>query len=63
MGSRGSVVPHFKSLIKNKKSLTITDKKMTRFILTLDESVDLVLHALEKGVGGGVCQNVRSYDY
>ena len=36
---------------------------MTRFILTLDESVDLVLHALEKGVGGGVCQNVRSYDY
>ena len=54
LGSRGSVVPHFKSLIKNKKSLTITDKKMTRFILTLDESVDLVLHALEKGVGGEV---------
>ena len=48
LGSRGSVVPRFKSLIKKKKSLTITDKKMTRFILTLDESVDLVLHALEK---------------
>ena len=54
LGSRGSVVPHFKSLLKDGKSLTITDEKMTRFILTLDESVDLVLKALEMGVGGEV---------
>mgnify|MGYP001561779346 CR=1 FL=1 len=54
LGSRGSVVPHFKSLLKDNKPLTVTDEKMTRFILTLDESVDLVLHALEKGVGGEV---------
>lgn len=54
LGSRGSVVPHFKSLIENNKPLTITDPKMTRFILTLDESVDLVLYALENGVGGEV---------
>lgn len=54
LGSRGSVVPLFKSLMADGKALTITDEKMTRFILTLDESVDLVLHALEKGVGGEV---------
>ena len=54
LGSRGSVVPLFKSLIANGKPLTVTDEKMTRFILTLDESVDLVLHALERGVGGEV---------
>ena len=54
LGSRGSVVPHFKSLIEKGKPLTLTDPKMTRFILTLDESVDLVLYALENGVGGEV---------
>lgn len=54
LGSRGSVVPYFKSLIEKGKPLTITDPKMTRFILTLDESVDLVLYALENGVGGEV---------
>lgn len=54
LGSRGSVVPLFKSLMASGKALTVTDEKMTRFILTLDESVDLVLHALEKGVGGEV---------
>lgn len=54
LGSRGSVVPYFKSLMSEGKPLTVTDEKMTRFILTLDESVSLVLHALEKGVGGEV---------
>lgn len=54
LGSRGSVVPYFKSLIEGNKPLTITDPKMTRFILTLNESVDLVLYALENGVGGEV---------
>ena len=54
LGSRGSVVPLFHSLIEKGKPLTVTDPKMTRFILTLSESVELVLTALEKGVGGEV---------
>lgn len=54
LGSRGSVVPLFKSLIESGKPLTITDPNMTRFIMTLDESVELVLKALEEGVGGEV---------
>lgn len=54
LGSRGSVVPLFQSLIDEGKPLTVTDPSMTRFVLTLKESVDLVLNALEKGVGGEV---------
>lgn len=54
LGSRGSVVPHFDKLIKEGKPLTITDPQMTRFIMTLEESVELVLKALEEGVGGEV---------
>src|SRR3989344_2578869 len=54
LGSRGSVVPLFKSLIEAGKSITITDPNMTRFIMTLEESVQLVLKALEEGVGGEV---------
>lgn len=54
LGSRGSVVPLFKSLIERGKPLTITDPNMTRFLMTLSESVDLVLKALEEGVGGEV---------
>lgn len=54
LGSRGSVVPHFKSLLAQKKPLTLTDPSMTRFLLTLQESVQLVLFALENGVGGEV---------
>lgn len=53
-GSRGSVVPLFRSLIDEGKPLTITDPSMTRFMMTLDESVELVLKALEDGVGGEV---------
>lgn len=45
MGSRGSVIPLFISRIKNNLPIIITDPKMTRFMMTLDESVDLVLHA------------------
>jgi len=54
LGSRGSVVPLFKSLIDRGKPLTITDPTMTRFMLTLNKSVDLVLKALRDGVGGEV---------
>src|SRR5450631_300129 len=54
MGSRGSVIPFFRQLLSEKKPLTITDDKMTRFMMTLDESVELVLHALENAAGGEV---------
>lgn len=52
-GSRGSVIPFFKSLIEEgKKELPITDFGMTRFWITLDEGVNLVLKALEESKGG-----------
>ncbi len=54
MGSRGSVIPLLINQIKNKKSLTITDPKMTRFLMSLDESIDLVLYAFEKGSQGDI---------
>jgi UDP-N-acetylglucosamine 4,6-dehydratase/5-epimerase len=54
MGSRGSVIPFFKQLIANNKPLTITDEKMTRFMMTLSESVELVLYAMEHAQGGEV---------
>jgi UDP-N-acetylglucosamine 4,6-dehydratase/5-epimerase len=54
MGSRGSVIPFFRQLLSEKKSLTITDEKMTRFMMTLDESVDLVLYAMKNAIGGEV---------
>lgn len=54
LGSRGSVVPLFRSLIVAGKPLTVTDPTMTRFMLTLKESVELVLKALDEGVGGEV---------
>lgn len=54
LGSRGSVIPLFRSLIDAGKPLTVTDPQMTRFMLTLTQSVELVLKALEEGVGGEV---------
>ena len=53
MGSRGSVIPLFMSLAK-KGTLPITDTRMTRFMITLDEGVDLVWHAFENMVGGEI---------
>lgn len=47
MASRGSVIPLFVDQIKNGQSLTITDPNMTRFLMSLDEAVDLVLYAFQ----------------
>jgi len=52
MASRGSVIPLFVHQIKDKKSITITDPDMTRFMMTLDDSVDLVLYAFKHGKPG-----------
>lgn len=53
MGSRGSVIPFFLSQ-KGKGSLPITDTRMTRFMITLEQGVDLVWHAFEDMVGGEI---------
>lgn len=52
MASRGSVIPLFIQQIKNGSPLTITDPRMTRFLMSLKESVDLVLHAFNYGKQG-----------
>ncbi len=52
--SRGSVVPLWVSQIKEKNPITITEPKMTRFIMSLDEAVDLVLFAFEHGESGDI---------
>jgi UDP-glucose 4-epimerase len=52
MASRGSVIPLFVEQIKAGKPLTITDPNMTRFMMTLDDAVDLVLFAFEHGNQG-----------
>jgi UDP-N-acetylglucosamine 4,6-dehydratase/5-epimerase len=57
MGSRGSVIPLFLDQIKNGENLTITDPKMTRFLMSLDEAVELVLFAFENGNGGDLFVN------
>jgi len=54
MGSRGSVIPLFTRLIGEGKPLTLTDPHMTRFLMSLDESVDLVLHAYAHGEPGDI---------
>ncbi|MDC1080752.1 polysaccharide biosynthesis protein [Flavobacteriaceae bacterium] len=57
MASRGSVIPLFVNQIKNKESITITDAKMTRFLMSLDEAVELVLFAFENGNPGDLFVN------
>jgi len=52
--SRGSVVPLFVEQIKHGKPLTITEPSMTRFIMSLDEAVELVLFAFEKAASGDI---------
>lgn len=54
MCSRGSVIPLWIEQIKSGNPITITDGKMTRFIMSLDEAVDLVLFAFENGTSGDI---------
>lgn len=54
MASRGSVIPLFVSQIKGGKDITVTDPSMTRFLMSLDDSVGLVLHAFEHGTQGDI---------
>jgi UDP-N-acetylglucosamine 4,6-dehydratase len=54
MASRGSVIPLFIEQIRAGKPLTITDPKMTRFMMTLDDAVDLVVYAFEHGQPGEI---------
>lgn len=54
MASRGSVIPLFVDQIRQGKPLTITDPDMTRFMMTLDDAVDLVLYAFEHGQNGDI---------
>jgi UDP-N-acetylglucosamine 4,6-dehydratase len=54
MASRGSVIPLFVEQINSGKAITITDPTMTRFMMTLDDAVDLVLYAYEHGLSGDI---------
>lgn len=54
LASRGSVIPLFINQIKENKDLTVTDPNMTRFIMTLEEAVDLVVFAFENGESGDI---------
>lgn len=54
MASRGSVIPLFVNQIKTGEPLTLTDPNMTRFLMSLEDSVDLVLHAFEHASQGDI---------
>jgi UDP-glucose 4-epimerase len=54
MASRGSVIPLFVDQIRTGQPITITDSNMTRFMMTLEDAVDLVLHAFEHGAPGDI---------
>ena len=57
MASRGSVIPLFIKQLKENISLTITDPNMTRFLMSLNDAVELVLFAFEKGNSGDLFVN------
>ncbi len=57
MASRGSVIPLFLNQIKNDEIVTITDPKMTRFLMSLEQAVELVLFAFENGNSGDLFVN------
>jgi UDP-glucose 4-epimerase len=54
MGSRGSVIPLFLKQIQNNLDITVTDPKMTRFLMSLEDSVELVLYAFENAKSGDI---------
>jgi len=54
MGSRGSVIPLFLNQIISGESITVTDPDMTRFMMTLDDAVDLVMYAFKNGQNGDI---------
>ena len=54
MGSRGSVIPLFLEQLEKNQPLTITDPKMTRFMMTINDAVDLVMYAFNKGKNGDI---------
>jgi UDP-glucose 4-epimerase len=54
LASRGSVIPHFIDQIQSNTDITVTDPNMTRFIMTLEEAVDLVLFAFYNGNSGDI---------
>ncbi|WP_085992734.1 SDR family NAD(P)-dependent oxidoreductase [Oceanobacillus senegalensis] len=54
MGSRGSVIPLFKEQIKKNKRVTVTDKNMTRFMMTLTQATQLTINALKDAKGGEI---------
>ena len=54
MASRGSVIPLFVDQVRAGKPITVTDPSMTRFMMTLDDAVDLVLYAFANGRNGDI---------
>ncbi|MFH1604627.1 MAG: polysaccharide biosynthesis protein [Pseudomonadota bacterium] len=52
--SRGSIIPHFRHQLQSNQRITVTDERMTRFLLTLNDAIDLVLHAAENAAGGEI---------
>ena len=54
MASRGSVIPHFHDQIKQGNPITVTDPSMTRFMMTLDDAVNLVMYAFKNGKSGDI---------
>ena len=63
LGSSGSVIPKFIEQIKNDKPLTITDSKMTRFTITMDEALEFILNATMTGKGSEIfIPKLKSYE-
>jgi len=62
LGSNGSVIPKFIEQIKNKEKVTITDNKMTRFSITMNEALDFILKSMELGKGSEIfVPKIKSY--
>lgn len=54
LGSRGSLIPHWRQRLHNRQPLQITNPDMTRFIMSIEEAVQLVNHALDHGINGDI---------